>query len=192
MLKAAGIERAAILASVVSDDASNVFLTITAHELNPSLIIYSRAEQLSTIKKLQHVGATKVISPAHIGADRLAHLILTPTAESILQQSHLPEGLNEELEDLGLKLDELEIPAGSILCGKTLLQAQSEVGHGLLTVAVKSSTGSIKLSPLLTDALQANDVWIVMGRKEDLTALRRTFQLSSRCEEGSSSASGDG
>lgn len=180
VLRLAGIERASILASVLSDDASNIFLTITAHELNPSLAIYSRAEQSSTIKKLLHVGASRVISPSHIGADRLAHLILHPTAESLLQQTQLPEGLNDELGDLGLQIDEIEIPPNSALCGESLQQAQSHIGHGLLSVAVRSVDGKVNVSPLLTQTLHANDVWIVLGRKEDIAMVRRKCQAN--CE----------
>lgn len=176
VLRMAGIERASILASVLSDDASNIFLTITAHELNPGLAIYSRAEQFSTIKKLLHVGASKVISPSHIGADRLAHLILHPSAESLLQQTQLPEGLNDSLGELGLEIDELEIPSHSALCGETLEKALSHLGHGLLSVALRSADGKVHVSPLLTETFHPNDVWIVLGRREDIAIVREKVQ----------------
>ncbi len=42
-LEAAGITRAKVLATVLSDDTANVFVTLTARELNPSIQIIARA-----------------------------------------------------------------------------------------------------------------------------------------------------
>ena len=70
---------------MLSNDVTNLFITITAHDLNPRLEILARAESASSIKKLTQVGASNVILPASIGADRLANMILRPSAESLLR-----------------------------------------------------------------------------------------------------------
>ncbi|MEM1305049.1 MAG: potassium channel family protein, partial [Planctomycetota bacterium] len=63
-LERAGVARAATLATVLPDDAANVFITLTARELNPDLEIIARAENPSTEKKLLRSGATRVVLPA--------------------------------------------------------------------------------------------------------------------------------
>ena len=179
VLRAAGIERAAELAAVLHDDATNVFLTITAHELNPALRILSRCEQPSTAKKLRQVGACQVIAPTQIGADRLSQLILHPTAESVLRDSKLPEGINQGLETIGLHLDELEIQQGSELAGGTLVNLFRQVGHGLLVVAVRQRSGKILLTPSEHQVLEVGDVLIVLGHQTNIEKLCETFTLKS-------------
>ncbi len=67
VLESVGINRARFLATVLPDDAANVFITLTARSLNPNLIILARGEYPSTEKKLLQAGADKVVSPAAIG-----------------------------------------------------------------------------------------------------------------------------
>jgi voltage-gated potassium channel Kch len=74
VLLEAGVTRAAVLPS----DASNVFITLSARELNPDLTIIARGEDPSTERKLLQAGANRVVLPAHIGAERITHLILFP------------------------------------------------------------------------------------------------------------------
>jgi voltage-gated potassium channel len=77
-LEAAGIHRAKSLATVLPNDAANVFITLTAREMNPTLMILARGEMPSTEKKLRLAGADHVVLPASIGALRIAHLISHP------------------------------------------------------------------------------------------------------------------
>jgi voltage-gated potassium channel len=79
-LNAAGIERAKVLATVLPDDAANVFITLTARGLNPRLSILARGELPSTEKKLKLAGAARVVLPATVSAMRMANLITRPTA----------------------------------------------------------------------------------------------------------------
>jgi voltage-gated potassium channel len=48
VLEQAGIARASTVATVLSEDALNVFVTITARELNPEITIIARAENPRT------------------------------------------------------------------------------------------------------------------------------------------------
>lgn len=179
VLKAAGVERAAVLATVLSDDVANVFITITAHELNPKLDILARAEEPSTTKKLRQVGANRVILPAAIGADRLANLILRPSAESLLRHAKLPEGLNEDLESIGLKLDELEVRPGSRLVGDKISSIKLH-GHrfGVLIIAVRQAGGTMLINPAHDTVLAAGDCVIMLAHEEDIPQLCNQFVTS--------------
>jgi voltage-gated potassium channel len=77
-LTAVGVDRARILATVLPDDAANVFITLSARSLNPRLQIIARGEVPSTESKLFQAGADKVVLPTHIGAERIAEMILFP------------------------------------------------------------------------------------------------------------------
>jgi voltage-gated potassium channel len=68
------------LATVLPDDAANVFITLSARSLNRSIEIIARGEVPTTEKKLRHAGADKVVLPTHIGAERIAEMILYPEA----------------------------------------------------------------------------------------------------------------
>ena len=79
-------QRAAAVAAVMSLDATNVFVTITAREMNPDVTIIARGENPRTEKKLLGCGADRVVLPTAIGAQKVAQLITRPTAENILEQ----------------------------------------------------------------------------------------------------------
>lgn len=183
-LKAAGVERASILTTVLSDDVVNLFITITAHDLNPELQILARAEQTSTIKKLRQVGADHVILPANIGADRLANMILRPSAETLLRDAELPEGLNQDLLSLGLRLDELEVQSGSSLIGGTIgdLQIQGE-NNTFLIVGLRSAAGEVDLSPAENHPLDEGDCVIILAHESGIAQLCSRYTLHSELKE---------
>ncbi len=181
-LKAAGVERAGILTTVLSDDVANLFITITAHELNPDLQILARAEQTSTIKKLRQVGASHVILPAIIGADRLANMILRPSAESLLHHAELPAGLNEDLSSLDLRLDELEIQKGSSLIGDTISKLMSRNRNRFLIVALREANGKVILNPKPSQPLGLGDCVVILAHINDISQLCSQYSLQSELD----------
>ena len=66
VLLQAGIERAQYLITAVPDDAANLFIVLSARQLNKNLFIISRASQITSVKKLEFAGANKVIMPDKI------------------------------------------------------------------------------------------------------------------------------
>jgi len=72
---AAGIHRARVLTTVLPNDAINVFITLTARDLNEEIHIVARAECPSTERKLLRSGANRVVMPAAIGAVRIAQMV---------------------------------------------------------------------------------------------------------------------
>ncbi|MEM8733029.1 MAG: potassium channel protein, partial [Planctomycetota bacterium] len=192
VLRSAGVERAGIVTTVLSDDVANLFITITAHDLNPDLEILARAERTSTIKKLRQVGASQVVLPANIGADRLANMILRPSAQSLLAQAKLPEGLNHDLASLGLKLDELEVKDGSSLIGGTLNEFKEQCGHRCLIVALRNSDHEVDVHPPGDRRLAAGDCVIILAHEEDIAILCERYRLQREQSEDSPVASAFG
>ena len=74
ILQKVGLLRARTFATVLPNDAANVFITLAARELNESIRIIARAESPCTERKLIRSGATHVVLPATIGAMHIAQL----------------------------------------------------------------------------------------------------------------------
>ncbi len=144
-LEAAGISRARVLATVLPDDTANVFITLTARDMNPTIEIISRAESPSTEKKLMRSGATRVVMPALIGATKIAHMITRPSAEEMLVSVLGKTQLNEELREVGLELSQIEIEDSSPLAGQTL--ADAEIGGGFVIVGIKRGNSFVRHPP---------------------------------------------
>ncbi|PQO35233.1 potassium channel protein [Blastopirellula marina] len=175
VLEQAGIERASLLATVLSADATNVFVTVTAREMNPNLTIIARGENPRTEKKLIGCGADKVVLPTAIGAKKLAQMIIRPSAENMLEQLTHRSDLNEELGRIGLHFDELEVATGSPLVNKPLGEIELRSNHGFLIVGIRHPDGSTILNPPPETRLIAGDIVIVLGHDDDIPQLAERF-----------------
>ena len=162
----AGAERAVFLATVLPQDTLNVFITLTARNLNRNLRIIARGEQPSTEKKLRQAGADEVVLPAAIGGSRIAHIITRPATMQLVQDKGGVFG--EELRRLGVELDELKLHQHTYLIGKTVLDLHEMAEGNLLALAVQRADGNLLRSNLLQERLQAGDAVIVVARSGGL------------------------
>ncbi len=175
VLESAGIAKARVLATVLPNDAANVFITLTARELNPNVEIVARAENPATERKLLRSGANRVVLPAVIGGQRMAHLITRPGAEQMLAEVEGNEELQHELDQIGIKLDELSITAGSPLDGQRVSDIELKGNRSFLIVAVRRPTGEIILDPPGECPLTQGDAVIVLGHSGELPQLARRY-----------------
>ena len=135
-LKQAGIERARVLATVLPSDATNVFITLSARNLNPRLEIIARGELPTTESKLIHAGADKVVLPTHIGAERIAELILYPSTAKFLGDSVQLRDLKRGMNEFGLELEAVTVPRNSALAGETVAEAERRGRGGFFIVQI--------------------------------------------------------
>ncbi len=177
MLKSAGIERAKVLATVLPEDADNVFISLTARELNPSLIIIARGEFPSTEKKLRLAGADHVVLPAAISAVRMAHMITHPAALDFLDQTDGRRNLNEQLAQIDVQIDELAILAGSPLVGKTIGDIEVRGKGTFIIVALRRADGTTITHPDQSIILAEDDAVIVMGHRGDIPQFAQHYAL---------------
>jgi voltage-gated potassium channel len=168
VLNSVGITRAKTLVTAFPNDAANVFITLTARDLNPHMQIIARAEQPSTQKKLIQAGANRVVLPASIGAQRIAALITRP---STLELMELVAGRSV----MDVVVDEIVIPAKSPMIGKTVMDTEARRRHGLLVVAVKRAEGSMIFNPDTNFTFKIGDVVIVMGKPDDIARCRTEY-----------------
>jgi len=163
-LREARVENAKGLISVLSTDAENLFVVLSARGLNPNLLIIARSAEEDSEQKLLRGGATKVISPYHIGGLRMAHTALKPTVVDFLEFA-------TKSGNIELQMQEIAVQQGSSLIGMTLEQCGIGRDLGVIIVAIKQSTGDTKFSPTFGSTLRAGDTLIALGEISKLKAI---------------------
>ena len=170
-LQRAHVERALVLATVLPQDTLNVYITLTARNLNRHLRIIARGEQPSTEKKLKQAGADEVILPASIGGIRIAHSITRPATMNFLGDNR--GQVSEDLKHLGVEIDELRFHRRAHFIGRTVLELQNESEGHLLVIALQRADGSVLRSGFLEEKIQQGDSLIIIGRMHALPAALR-------------------
>ena len=168
ILYTAGIDRAKVLATVLPDDAANVFITLTARELNPKLVILARGELPSTEKKLRLAGANQVVLPAAISALRMSHMITHPATIEFFSNDDGRSRLNELLSQVDIQVDELAIVHNSPMVGATIEDVEVRGKGTFIVVALRKSDGTTITHPSQALVLSDGDTVIVMGHRGDI------------------------
>jgi voltage-gated potassium channel len=167
-LERAGVGRATTLVTTLPHDADNVFITLTARNLNPDLHIIARGELPSTEKKLLQAGANRVVLPSATGAHRMATMITRP---SMVELVELVSGRNvAEVE-----VDELALTAQSPLVGRTIGESHIRSRNGLLILAVRRADDQLLFAPGAEMRFQADDRVIVIGRPVDIERFQEEY-----------------
>lgn len=177
VLQSAGIERAKVLATVLPDDAINVFITLTARGLNPHLMIVARGEVPTTENKLRLAGANHVISPASISGLRMANLITHPNTIEFLDQNEERTRLNELLAQIDVQVDELAVPANSPLVGRSIADLEIRGKGTFIVVALRRREGDLLTHPSHEEILQSGDTVIVLGHTGDIPQFSRLYEM---------------
>lgn len=166
VLMAACIDRAKGLIACSDSDVANVYITLSARQLNPDLNIVARASLKDTEKKLTMAGANRVISPYFISGVRMAAMATRPVAVDFLDLvTH--SGLAD------FSLFQITIPTGSPLDRRSIAEADIRNVSGALVLAIRKSDGSFDLHPKDTSIIDANDVLVVLGTQEQFDLLQK-------------------
>lgn len=163
VLEEAGVRRARALACVVPNDAVNVFITLSARNLNKDIEIIARGEAASTKSKLLRAGANAVVEPTHIGAERIAQLILFPQSAKLTDSSRMLS-LSSGLRTLGLELEVMPVAPGSPFAGQTVAQIERSAQGTLFVVAIHRRDGTTINRPGPEQLVEAEDGAAVITR----------------------------
>jgi voltage-gated potassium channel len=173
VLEQAGIRRAKGLIAALTDDKANLFIVVTARELNPELKIVAKGVEVKAAEKLRHAGADRVVNPAYIGGSRMASEIIRPRVVEFLDQM-----LRDK--DKNLRIEEVPIPPGSDLCGKPLSEAQLRRHGNVLVIAVREPSGQFRYNPGPETMLGAEMLLIVLGETAGVQQLREVVTATAR------------
>ncbi len=164
VLGSAGVGRAAYLVAALPTDAENVFVTLSARQLNAGLQILSRALLPSSQGKLLRAGANRVICPQTIGATRMADVILRPAVVDFVEMSY---------SGVELEMEQYTIPPGSELAGRPLRELALPSRVGAHVVAIRRRDGQAEYHPTSEYVLAEGDTLVLVGQRGILTAVQK-------------------
>ena len=169
-LRAAGVDRATTLATTLPRDADNVFITLTARNLNPKITIIARGEFPTTEKKLLQAGADRVVMPAAAGALRMAAMITRPAALELIEVV-----AGRQIAEV--EVDVVTVAAGSPLVGMSVRDSQTRSRHGLLIVAFRRGGGKLEFNPGGEAVFEAGASVVLLGRPADIDRFRAEYRI---------------
>ena len=162
-LREAGVERARGLAACLPDDADNVYVVLTARDLNPKMHIVARAAEEEAEPKLIRAGANRVVAPTIIGGHRMAMALTKPAVEDFLGSI--------TANKLELAFEQLEVNAGSTLVGQKLSETNIRSQLDIVVVSIRRSDGQRLFNPSGEAVIQSGDLLIAIGPAEALMKL---------------------
>jgi voltage-gated potassium channel len=160
----AGIEKAKGMVIAVANEADNVFIVLSARQLNPSIFITARADSDAAEKKILRAGANKVVSPYKIGGIRMALTTLRPNLVDFMKVVTFDK-------ETGLVIEEIEIKPNSPLTQGTLKDSPIRKEFGIMVAGIKKVGKEVFLNPSPETKIEAGDILIVIGEKEKLDKL---------------------
>ncbi len=166
VLHRAGIDRARGLIIALPEDSFNVFVTLTAREMNPDVYILARTVDHKNRGKILHAGASKVIAPSEVGADRMAQVIIRPNVDQFMERV-LHTGA------LSLQIEEVQVREDAPLAGETLASSMFRQKFDAIVIGmIDSDTNQMKFHPGPSDIIEPGDILIVIGDSEMIRRLR--------------------
>lgn len=169
ILLEANIKDAKALIIALPNDATNIFITLTARELNPDIFIISRYSDPLSEKKMYRAGANKVVMPEALGGIHMAQLVVKPY---IVEFMDLISGLDE----MKLKLDEIRFtqmrPESRHLSIKDL---QNDHECEVNIIAFKDKNKGFILNPKSDTQLSEDKVLIILGTEEAIKRFKQKY-----------------
>lgn len=169
VLLKAGIMTAKGLIAVVTSDADNVYISLTARGLNPNLFIMARSSgDAGAETKLLRAGASKVISPYYIGACRMAQQVVRPTVIDFIDLA-----VNTTTHELGLRLEELAVSGKAKIANMPLQNTGIRQRYDLIVVAIKRDNGEMLFNPNPQSMVLPGDIMVVLGEQQHIKGLEQ-------------------
>jgi voltage-gated potassium channel len=184
VLLAAGVKRANALATVLANDAVNVFITLSARALNPNLSIVARGEVSSTESKLLQAGADKVVLPTQIGAERIAELILYEESARFIEGLERSHGFQCVLHNFGVELEVVTAAPQSPAARMTVAAIERQAKGAFFIIQINRRDGDVFTAPPTTTVVGEGDGVVLIGRPNRADILTSLFEPRIRGARG--------
>ncbi|SDP33000.1 potassium channel family protein [Desulforhopalus singaporensis] len=165
----AGLPRAVGLVTAVSSDADNVYISLSAKQIRPDIFILARASDVKNETKLLRAGASRVVCPYQIGAQRMAEILHKPTVVDFLDHALV----NKELD---LHIEESLLTENSPIIGKSVMESQLRLKYGVMIIAIKRISGLMVFNPGPEVEFKAGDVIVVIGQNQKLQLMKKEIR----------------
>jgi len=169
----AGIRHAKGLIAVLATDTDNVFLVLTARQLNPDLYIMANASRNESKPKLLAAGANRVELPYDMGAVSMAQRIIRPTVTNFLNLA-----LAQKRKDI--QMEEIPVGPSSELVNVMLKDSGIRQQFNLIIIAVKKPDDSMLFNPSFEAVIESGDTVIAVGQEENLKKLEKILNPTNR------------
>ncbi|HET7554594.1 MAG TPA: NAD-binding protein [Gaiellaceae bacterium] len=167
-LLAAGLRRARGLVASADSDADNLYITLSARNARPDLLIVARASDEDAAKKLRLAGADRVVQPYSTAGKEMAKLVLRPQVAAFLDIVSTSGGPE-------LLFEEIEVKDSCREAGKSIRDLRIREVTGAMIVALRKRDGSFDATPAPDAALDVGDVMIAAGTPDELRRLEELF-----------------
>ena len=164
VLRDAGLDRARGIVCATSSDAENVFITLTAREINPKVMIACRANSESSARRMENAGAALVVSPFLTAGVDLARAIVKPHLAELLRNSQRSDG--------DFALTEVLVEPGSRLEGKTP-RTYGQEEDSIAFIAIKREGEGTIYRPGGQETFRAQDIIIAAGVPDALSRMSK-------------------
>jgi len=171
VLLSAGVDRAKYLITTLPDDAANLFVVLSAHQLNKHLFIISRASQITSQRKLMLAGANKVIMPDKIGGDHMASLVVLPDLITFMDKLSMEGEHTTNLEEV-----QIEDFTNQMNCN-TLRDLDLRRKTGCTIIGYVKPDGTYIINPEADMPLEPKSKVIVLGRADQIRKLNEMFHI---------------
>ena len=165
-LKNAKIEKARAVVACLPDDQQNVFVVLTARQMNPNLQIVTKASDKRNTVKFTKAGADRIISPKQIAGRRLAAMSSHPSIVNFLEV--LSSGGDESL-----RIESVKLEAGSSLINKSLKESNIGSYTGAIIIGILGPDGRTRMNQTSLATLSS----LILGEGDELIALGSEDQL---------------
>lgn len=171
VLLSAGVDRADCLISALPNDADNLFVVLSARQINSTMNIISRASQETSYKKLKLAGANNVILPDRIGGDHMASLVVVPDLIEFIDNLAIVGKSNINIEEIPVEklYDPVQV--------KTIKDLDLRKKTGCNVIGYKNVDGEYLVNPEAEQKLLPNSKVIVLGRPEQIQMLNSLYNI---------------
>ncbi len=167
----AGIKKAACLICTLPEDADNLFIVLSARQINKKLKIISRASQDTSYKKIRLAGADNVIMPDRIGGDHMASLVVVPDLIEFLDNLSIIGKRSINIEEVSFEdmFDDNH--------ERSIRHIDMRSRTGCTIIGYKSPDGDYIVNPEADTPLKPGSKIVVLGRPEQINRLNREFDI---------------
>ncbi len=167
----AGIKKAKAIIASVPDDSINVFITLTARELNPEIKIIARSVRQSSEHKLYRAGADNVVMPNAIGGHYMAAFVNKPQVIEFLDMINGVGEVKVELEEMSYMDFKPEFR------GKSIIELNVRESCAVTFLVCKNSDNGYVFNPSSSTVLSKGDVYIVVGTPEAIEQFKVLYSI---------------
>ena len=165
----AGVRKAESVITTLPNDADNVFITLTARELNPQINVISKASETSSEKKLYRAGASHVVMPDRLGGMHMANLITKPYVIEFLELINGVGGMTLKLEEISYEVLKDEYH------NQSLKEMDIRSRTGVTIIAFKDDKEGFIFNPHSDKRVGEGDILIVLGTPQHFEKFEQIY-----------------